>query len=565
MERFGGLLLLRLASGRVGLGDVAPLPGLHQEGWQDALAQASALAAALRGSEVPLHALGSSVAMDQWLEQGLGLDPADLLPSVRSALESALLTAALTDGDQQSVRVNGLVDGVGPVDAMLQEARTLVADGCRCLKVKVGRRADPAEDAAALAALQQALPGVLLRADANRLWGRPAADRFAGECRRLGVLLEYLEEPLNEEDTGQLLDFASQWDLPVALDESLDRWAAKDGWEAAVDRAAGLTERGQGVVAAVVAKPSLLGGPLRCRDLARRLGSSGARLVLSSSFESPLGLAALAAAAPLVVGPSGDTAHGLGTLGWFPALLPGPQGDALAALRGQWDLPPSRPAQLLEAALPLLPEPSIQAGVLEVELPSTGQRIRLHWIEGGAEAPCPGRVDTVVGLHGFLGAAGDLSGLTAGAAAACGARWACIDLPGHGSSGPGCSVEAAAEALAALTAARGWGRCLLLGYSLGGRVALAAALGTAMAPAGVLLLSSTPGISDPAERAARAEADLRLAGDLVSGGLGRFLGRWYAGPLWGSLRSHPAFPGRHWEPCCLRGSCSWAHPFLIPL
>jgi 2-succinyl-6-hydroxy-2,4-cyclohexadiene-1-carboxylate synthase len=98
-----------------------------------------------------------------------------------------------------------------------------------------------------------------------------------------------------------------------------------------------------------------------------------------------------------------------------------------------------------------------------------------------------------------------------------------------------------ATALAALDRS-GVRRAAWVGYSMGGRVALAAALGStgrgADRVAGLVLLSASPGIESDAERAARREADEALARSLESAaeggrssGLAGFVDRWAAHPL----------------------------------
>jgi 2-succinyl-6-hydroxy-2,4-cyclohexadiene-1-carboxylate synthase len=71
----------------------------------------------------------------------------------------------------------------------------------------------------------------------------------------------------------------------------------------------------------------------------------------------------------------------------------------------------------------------------------------------------------------------------------------------------------------------------LCGYSLGGRVALHVALAAPERVRQLVLVSTSAGIGDEAERAARREADERLALALEREPLERFIERWQAQPL----------------------------------
>lgn len=77
----------------------------------------------------------------------------------------------------------------------------------------------------------------------------------------------------------------------------------------------------------------------------------------------------------------------------------------------------------------------------------------------------------------------------------------------------------------------------LLGYSMGARVALQAALDHPRAVRSLVLLSGTAGIQDPAARARRRRSDEARADALErSGDLGRFLTEWLAQPMFARLR-----------------------------
>lgn len=109
-----------------------------------------------------------------------------------------------------------------------------------------------------------------------------------------------------------------------------------------------------------------------------------------------------------------------------------------------------------------------------------------------------------------------------------------VDLPGHGGSSEVRADLVESGDLLAAVASSG-GEFDLLGYSLGARVALHAALG---APAGLrrlVLIGGTGGIEDPARREARRARDDALAKE-IEADLDGFLARWVAGPMFAGLR-----------------------------
>lgn len=107
-----------------------------------------------------------------------------------------------------------------------------------------------------------------------------------------------------------------------------------------------------------------------------------------------------------------------------------------------------------------------------------------------------------------------------------------LDAPNHGaSSGIDATFVEAAELLA--RAVEG-GTCV--GYSMGGRIALRAALDHPQRVGALVLVSSTAGIDDPSDRAARREADERLANEIERVGTADFLRSWLAQPMFAHLR-----------------------------
>lgn len=162
---------------------------------------------------------------------------------------------------------------------------------------------------------------------------------------------------------------------------------------------------------------------------------------------------------------------------------------------------------------------------------------------GPADAPA------LVFLHGFLGSAEDWRPVMADLARDF--RCIAVDLPGHGSFRCSPPVRASEErphgratlkfieALRALLARLHVSRCGLLGYSLGGRLALHFALAHPEMVEFLVLESASPGIDDMHERVVRRQTDETWAALLERDGFAVFLDAWYAQPLFASLRARP--------------------------
>lgn len=140
-------------------------------------------------------------------------------------------------------------------------------------------------------------------------------------------------------------------------------------------------------------------------------------------------------------------------------------------------------------------------------------------------------------LHGFTGS----SATWEPHFAALGERFSIIavDLIGHGRSEVPADparyrMERCVEDLVALLDALGIDRTMLLGYSLGGRVALHLTLDAPERVSRLILESASPGIPDSAARADRVRADEALADKIEREGLATFIDMWERLPLFAS-------------------------------
>lgn len=170
------------------------------------------------------------------------------------------------------------------VNQLLQPSSATAQPQSSIVKLKVGRQSVE-EDQQWISALLSKHPELTLRLDANRLWSPSQAQQFWEWAQKLPI--EYIEDPVaNPADLDRLST------VPVALDELLEPSL--------------ITHPN---VRAVVIKPSLCGDMTNALiEIARK---NQRKVVLSSAFETSVGLSRIAALADKAV------AHGLGTIDWF--------------------------------------------------------------------------------------------------------------------------------------------------------------------------------------------------------------------------------------------------------
>ena len=162
--------------------------------------------------------------------------------------------------------------------------------------------------------------------------------------------------------------------------------------------------------------------------------------------------------------------------------------------------------------------------------------------------------ESVLLLHGFTGSAEAMNGLSEGLRKKLSEglsdgsderlsethRVFAIDLPGHGNSATPhaiehFSMEATVSHLWEALDALGAERANLVGYSMGGRVALSAAVACPKRVAKVVCLGASPGIADPTERNNRKLEDEALADNILADGMEQFVDAWLSQPLFATL------------------------------
>ncbi len=214
LERFETFYVALEGEGRIGFGEVTPLPGYGGETVEQAsraLTEAKGdLAAGKPAAEVaaqlaqkyPFTASGLACAFETWAEG-----------------EAKAFQAPL----RADVPLAGLCAGNTP-DEMVAEARRLIGDGFTVFKLKAGR-APETEEALVRAAAKELPPGGSMRLDANQAYNYNDALEL---CRRLEDLGEValLEQPFKPEMWSECARLTSSTSFPIMLDESI--WTVED-------------------------------------------------------------------------------------------------------------------------------------------------------------------------------------------------------------------------------------------------------------------------------------------------------------------------------------------------
>ena len=307
-DRGGIRLTITTDDELVGLGETAPIPGVHGPRLESIASEIDAWSTNAPNSEVH-NALEC-------------LDDKKLTPLARFAIHTALidlisqsaqapLSQWLRVGAPGVVNVNGLVAETNP-GAVHARVIELANAGVRSVKLKVAAE-EPALDVTRIIAASEAGgPAVELRLDANRSWDAETVQRVVGRVGKHRI--SYIEDP-----TPNLSEYRSiqdTIDVPIALDLPIS-----DDPQTEITRAN---------VNVIVVKPAAVGGVDRVMDLSRTLPDT--RLVVSSSIDREIALsAAIHVAAAL---PNNNESHGL-AIGSVVRNLP----DSLVASGGTLAVP----------------------------------------------------------------------------------------------------------------------------------------------------------------------------------------------------------------------------------
>ena len=308
--RDGIILCLRDETGRVGWGEIAPIPWFGSETLEQALNFCRQLPPILTTetifsipAELPACQFGFESAWEwgeEWGSEGAeeagGAEEEDVsfIRCERSSWESNLKSKI------QPLKSEITYSYLLPAgEAVLQSWQTPWTQGSRTFKWKIGVAAIEEELRIFKQLIESLPPSAQLRLDANGGLTQYQAHQWLKVADEVGMV-EFLEQPLPPEQLDAMLEMSHQYSTPLALDESV----------ATLNQLEDCYQRGwRGVF---VIKAAIAGSPRRLRHFCQNHRIDA---VFSSVFESAIARKAVLQLAAELTSP--HRAIGFGVNQWF--------------------------------------------------------------------------------------------------------------------------------------------------------------------------------------------------------------------------------------------------------
>ena len=298
-ERCGFLVRLTTNTGRVGLGEAAPVPGSGPRARKDVATLLEAATLRFQGQSLE--------AVDDTLGDVDQLHPA-AVAAVRCGVDTAacdvLSQAAgmpvarwLAGQAAETVPVNATI-ALSDTASAAEAAAKARALGFTCVKLKVGMAETVEAERERVAAVRNAIGERLkLRLDANGAWGEERAVATLHALEPYDV--EFVEQPVACGNLPTMRRVRQAVNTPTAADEDVT----------GPEQAARVLREGAAQI--LVIKPMVVGGLRIAREIIAAAQSHGAACVVTTSIDTGIGIAAaLHLAATL---PSPAPACGLAT------------------------------------------------------------------------------------------------------------------------------------------------------------------------------------------------------------------------------------------------------------
>jgi len=295
-----------------GEGEIAPFPSLHPESLSQAESQIQEYLCSSSKAKHSSEFLFGSVRF------GLDMALRNLTHSLQESTERNYMSVGY-ESYKENIIVNGLTSASGK--KLELECEHLQNTGFKTIKIKVGRWTVQEDIERVRNACKILDDDISLRLDANRSWEWEEALDFANALKDCSI--EYCEEPLRE--FQKLEELHKQTGIPLALDETL--WNNPNPHF--------LPKKG---VKSLIIKPGIIGTWESTKFWSAYAEKNKMDLVLSSSFESGLGLHWIARMAATMT--RKQTSVGLDTIKYFEHDLIDPP---FRVINGSYTFPAQRP------------------------------------------------------------------------------------------------------------------------------------------------------------------------------------------------------------------------------
>ncbi|MFL5676499.1 MAG: mandelate racemase/muconate lactonizing enzyme family protein [Chloroflexota bacterium] len=272
VEREAWILRLVDEDGRVGLGEAVLAPADGEV--------AETILTALVRETVEGAARGLPTLVDLEMHGAPGRALAAAVASAEADLDPR---TSANDEDDEGIGVNATLPSLGPAAAG-EAAQQAVESGFVTLKVKAGAERETEVLVERVRAIRAAVgPDVALRLDVNGAWDlATATDRLEAIAR---FDIEFVEQPLAAHDVDGMAELRRRVSVPIAADEAAT----------SVREVRGLLDAEAADV--IVVKPVRVGGPGAVAEIATLAGEVGVPIVISTLFETGIGIAAALAIA----------------------------------------------------------------------------------------------------------------------------------------------------------------------------------------------------------------------------------------------------------------------------
>lgn len=261
----------------IGLGEASPLAGFGMESLAETenilrLSQRSLINAKIQNI-ADIENLLAEYDSTPAAKHGLELALLSLLAQKQGHTLAQLLINYFGGTVRNQVSVNAVI-GAMSTDAAVTQAKNYLAQGYRCLKIKVGTEDFAADFCRMEAVRSQCDKNIQIRIDANQRWSVPEA---IANLKKLEPLqIEYVEQPVIAADLSGMAIVRRSQSIPVAADESVNSLAQL---QQVIDAQA---------ADIIVLKPMAMGGIITAYRAAMIAFNAGLDVVITTTIDGAI-------------------------------------------------------------------------------------------------------------------------------------------------------------------------------------------------------------------------------------------------------------------------------------